>query len=62
MCRISSHIVGDNLKGKLPPFTFPGGDEIKRAPLVYVPHLVNKVVHFLNENEMVRVKYKCSYL
>ena len=51
MCHISSHIVGDNLKGKLPPFTFPGGDEIKRAPLVYVPHLVDKVVHFLNENE-----------
>ena len=29
MCHISSHIVGDNLKEKLPPFTFPGGDEIK---------------------------------
>ena len=31
------------------PFTFPGGDEIKGAPLVYIPHLVDKVV--LNENE-----------
>ena len=53
MCRISSHIVGDNLKGKV-PITFPlpsGGDRIKGAPLVYIPHLVDKVVHFLNENE-----------
>ena len=38
-------------KENLPPFTLPGGDEIKGAPLVYVPHLVDKVVHFLNENE-----------
>ena len=56
MCRISSHIVGDNLKGKgkVAPFTFPlpsDGDEIKGAPLVYISHLVDKVVHFLNENE-----------
>ena len=53
MCRISSHIVGDSLKGKV-PITFPlpsGGDKIKGAPLVYIPHLVDKVVHFLNENE-----------
>ena len=52
MCHISSHIVGDN--GKVAPFTFPlpsGGDEIKGAPLVYIPHLLDKVVHFLNENE-----------
>ena len=55
MCHISSHIVGDNLKGEVAPFTFPlpsGGDEIKGAPLVYIPHLVDKVVHFLNELEM----------
>ena len=54
MCRISSHIVGDNLKGEAASFTFPlpsGGNEIKGAPLVYIPHLVDKVVHFLNENE-----------
>eukprot|EP00731_Ephydatia_muelleri_P000541 Em0001g541a len=54
MRHISSHIVGDNLKGEVAPFTFPhpsGGDEIKGAPLVYIPHLVDKVIHFLNENE-----------
>ena len=51
MCRISSHIVGDKPQRKVAPFTFPCGDEIKGAPLIYVPHLVDKVVHFLNENE-----------
>ncbi|KAL5486459.1 hypothetical protein EMCRGX_G018937 [Ephydatia muelleri] len=54
MRHISSHIVGDNLKGEVAPFTFPlpsGADEIKGAPLVYIPHLVDKVIHFLNENE-----------
>ena len=54
MRHISSHIVGDNHKGEVAPFTFPlpsGGDEIKGAPLVYIPHLVDKVIHFLNENE-----------
>eukprot|EP00731_Ephydatia_muelleri_P017324 Em0010g422a len=56
MRHISSHIVGNNLKGEVAPFTFPlpsVGDEIKGAPLVYIPHLVDKVLHFLNENESV---------
>ena len=56
MCCISSHIVGIISKeiGKVAPFIIPlpsGGDEIKGAPLVYIPHLVDKVVHFLNEYE-----------
>ena len=54
MRHISSHIVGDNLKGEVAPFTFPlpsGGDEINGAPLVYISHLVDKVIQFLNENE-----------
>ena len=61
MYRISSHIVGDNLKGEVAPFTFPlpsGGDEIKGACLVYIPHLEDKVVHFLNETgESPKVYY-----
>ena len=63
MYRISSHIVGDKRKGKVAPFTFPlpsGGDEIKGAPLFYVPHLVDKVVHFLNEMKGMS-EYKYSY-
>ena len=54
MCHISSQIVGDNLKGEIAPFSFPipsGGEEIKGAPLVYVPQLVDKVVQLLEGNE-----------
>ena len=54
MCHISSQIVGDNLKGEIAPFsvTIPsGGEEIKGAPLVFIPHLVDKVVQLLDGNE-----------
>ena len=55
MCHMSSQIVGDNLKGKIAlfSFTFPsGGEEIlKGAPLVFIPHLVDKVVQLLDGNE-----------
>ena len=50
MCHISSHVVGDNLKGEVAPFTFPlpsGKNDIKGTPLVYILHLVDKFVHFL---------------
>ena len=46
--------MGDNLKGEIAPFSFrlpSGGEEIKGAPLVYIPELVAKVVHLLEENE-----------
>ena len=52
---ISNQIVGDNLKGEIAPFSFTipsGGEEIKEAPLVYIPHLVDKVVQLLNGNKM----------
>jgi len=54
MRHISTRIVGDNLKGEIAPFSFrlpSGGEEIKGAPLVYIPELVAKVVHLLEENE-----------
>eukprot|EP00731_Ephydatia_muelleri_P019402 Em0012g227a len=54
MCQISCLIVGDNLKGEIAPFSFPlpsGGEEVKGSPLVYIPHLVDMVVHLLDENE-----------
>ena len=47
-------IVGDNLKGEIAPFSFPlpsRGEEIKGAPLVYIPHLVARVVQLLDGNE-----------
>ena len=54
MRHISSQIVGENLKGEIAPFSFPlpsGGEEIKGAPLVYIPHLVDKVVQLIDGNE-----------
>ena len=54
MRHISSQIFGDNLKGEIAPFSFPipsGGEEIKGAPLVYIPQLVDKVVQLLEGNE-----------
>ena len=54
MRHISSQIVGDNLKGEIAPFsvTIPsGGEEIKGAPLIFIPHLVDKVVPLLDGNE-----------
>ena len=47
-------IVSDNLKGEIAPFSFPllsGGEEVKGSPLVYIPHLVDMVIHLLDENE-----------
>ena len=67
MRHISSHIVGDNLKGEIAPFSFPllsGGEEIKGAPLVYIPHLVEKVVQLLDGNERcnsVLLSFKLHY-
>ena len=54
MRQISCLIVGDNLKGEIAPFSFPlpsGGEEVKGSPLVYILHLVDMVVHLLDENE-----------
>eukprot|EP00731_Ephydatia_muelleri_P030472 Em0021g995a len=54
MRHISSQIVGDNLKGEIALFSFTipsGGEEIKGAPLVFIPRLVDKVVQLLDGNE-----------
>ena len=47
MRHICRQIVGDNLKGEMALFSFPlpsGGEELRGAPLVYIPNLVEKVV------------------
>ena len=51
MRHICGQIVGDNLKGDMALFSFPlpsGGEELRGAPLVYIPDLVKKV---LEENQ-----------
>lgn len=54
MRHISRQIVGDNLKGEMALFSFPatsGGEELRGAPLVFIPDLVQKVVELLEENQ-----------
>ena len=54
MRHICRQIVGDNLKGEMVLFSFPlpsGGEELRGAPLVYIPDLVKKVVDLLEENQ-----------
>ena len=54
MRNICRQIVGDNLKGEMALFSFPhpsGGEELRGAPLVCIPDLVQKVVDLLEENE-----------
>ena len=54
MRQISRQIVGDNLKRELAPFSFmlpSGGEEIKRAPLMYYSRadcllvVMNTIIH-----------------
>ena len=54
MRHICRQIVGDNLKGEMALFSFPlpsGGEELRGAPLVCSPDLVEKVIDLLEENQ-----------
>ena len=49
----SKRIVGDNIQGELAPFSFTltsGGEELRAAPLVFIPNLIQKVTQLLDEN------------
>ena len=51
---ICRQIVGDNLKGEMALFSFPlpsGSEELRGAPLVYIPDMVKKVFVLLEENQ-----------
>lgn len=53
MRKIANDIVDNNLSGEIAPFSFPlssGGEEIRGAPLVYVPDLIRKIVQHLDDN------------
>jgi hypothetical protein len=48
-------LVGDNLEAEAVPFTFPlksWGEEVRAAPMAYVPNLVAKVFELLESNEV----------
>ena len=47
-------ILGDNLTAEEAPFSFSlksGGEEIRMAPLVCVPNLIDRIIYQLNEHE-----------
>ena len=51
---ISKELLGPNLKSELVAFSFPldhGGEEIRKAPIAYVPDLVAKVKQILDQND-----------
>ena len=53
MCHVSKRIVDDNIQGELAPFSFTltsGGEELRAAPLVFIPNLIQKVTQLLDEN------------
>lgn len=45
--------IGNDLEGELVPFCFPlrNGIDLRPAPLVYIPDLVRKVLHMIEQNE-----------
>ena len=51
MRTISAQIVGDNLKAEAVPLSFrlkDGGEEIRPAPMAYIPNLWQKIEDMLN--------------
>lgn len=54
MRKITDEMTGDNLEGEVAPFSFnmpTGGEEIRGAPLVYVPNLIQKIIQTLEEQD-----------
>ncbi|KAL5490845.1 hypothetical protein EMCRGX_G016036 [Ephydatia muelleri] len=54
MRKITDEMIGDNLEGEVAPFSFKmptGGEEIRGAPLVYVPNLIQKIIQTLEEQD-----------
>ena len=52
MRKITDEMIGDNLEGEVASFSFnlpSGGEEIRGAPLVYVPNLIQKIIQTLDE-------------
>ena len=54
MRHVSKRIVDDNIQGELAPFSFTltsGGEELRAAPLVFIPNLIQKVTQLLAIDE-----------
>lgn len=51
---LARELVGPNIAAEAVPLTFPmdnGGNEVRKAPMAYVPNLAAKVVQLLNQND-----------
>lgn len=51
---LAKELVGPNLAAEAMPFTFPlegGTEEVKKAPMAFVPDMISKVIQLLDQNE-----------
>lgn len=51
---LAHELVGPNLASELVPFTFSmdgGGEEVRKAPMAYIPDLQGKIVQLLDQND-----------
>lgn len=51
---LSLSLVGTNLTSEMVPFTFAldgGGEEVKKAPMAFIPDLPSKVISLLDQND-----------
>ena len=54
MRAVSAQVVGENLKTEAVPLSFclkDGGEEIRPAPMAYIPNLWQKIEDMLNESD-----------
>ena len=54
MRAVSNQVVGENLKAEAVPLSFrlkDGGEEIRPAPMAYIPNLWQKIEDMLNESD-----------
>lgn len=52
---IAKVLVGPNLESEMVPFTFAldhgSAEEIKKAPMAYIPDLIGKIKQLLDQND-----------
>ena len=53
---LCKELVGDDIESEAVPLTFSidggrGGEEVRQAPMAYLPDLVKKVVQLLDQND-----------
>lgn len=55
---LAKELVGPNIEAEAAPFTHSidgeSGEEIRKAPMAYIPNLVAKVVQILDQNDKYR--------